>query len=585
KYNEDRYGEEFGANARAWRVLLDEGRVYDATTVKGWRDILDVYLVFTGLFSAVLTTFVVQTSQSLQPDHAEISVALLTELVAIQRAMASGVSVDSIPASDIGVGTVTASVLDYWGNRFWFLSLALSLFAVLMAVLMRQWLEVRFLSRVWQYRYRGMKKWRVPLMVALLPMPLHGSLMMFFIGLFLYILKFDTSMAWVIAALTMFFYSLYILSNILPMVYSQCLYRTPVSHYGYWFVRFVLNWTRRDTSPVPELPAITLVDTADARERSHIAQERAKLTVHGLVWAMSTSSDLSVSSIMMQAASGLPFVWPATEKPYDTLLWDYIIPWFCDTLSSQGVIFAWAPGRERRLERFASCLLLPKDSETSRSTGSDYDDSDMDMESDDGDENHNMGDYHYCVQRILQSLMNAVTSEEVVHSSVPMLAASAIALCNRLPSPGQCLTEHFPHVFLRPSLVGTNEETRTAADRFREMLWPVNPDCPLASSLRLRPVVWYHMLSCITQANFFPSGCCVHIALFLWCNRDPRAPLSSEKDTASSVATLRRLCMMETHYELKQLAQRALHRLVCRCDVDLSESEVREVHRELTSWR
>lgn len=160
KYEEDRYGEEFGPNARVWRVFLDEGRAYDTTIVKGWRDTLDVYLVFvstmiylgyflslislqTGLFSAVVTTFVVQSSQSLQPDYGEINGSLLSELIAIQRALANESSVNDVPPAKLTKDSVTADTIDYLANRFWFASLALSLFAALMAVLMRQWLQVR----------------------------------------------------------------------------------------------------------------------------------------------------------------------------------------------------------------------------------------------------------------------------------------------------------------------------------------------------------------------------------------------------------------------------------------------------------
>ena len=96
----------------------------------------------TGLFSAVVTTFVVQTSQSLQPDYGEINTALLMELIAVQRASANGRSVDGIPSSSLMADSITASLVDYWGNRFWYLSLALSLFAAFMAVLLRQWLQV-----------------------------------------------------------------------------------------------------------------------------------------------------------------------------------------------------------------------------------------------------------------------------------------------------------------------------------------------------------------------------------------------------------------------------------------------------------
>ncbi|KAL1751612.1 hypothetical protein FB107DRAFT_185945, partial [Schizophyllum commune] len=73
-------------NARFWRVYLDEAHIYDAEMIEGWRDTLDVLLVFAGLFSAVVMTLVVQSSTALKPDYAQISASLMIELIGIQRA-------------------------------------------------------------------------------------------------------------------------------------------------------------------------------------------------------------------------------------------------------------------------------------------------------------------------------------------------------------------------------------------------------------------------------------------------------------------------------------------------------------------
>ncbi|KAG7443307.1 uncharacterized protein BT62DRAFT_935245 [Guyanagaster necrorhizus] len=50
----------------------------------------DVLTVFAGLFSAVVTTFVAQTSQSLQVDYGQVTASLLFELTDIQRAAVNG---------------------------------------------------------------------------------------------------------------------------------------------------------------------------------------------------------------------------------------------------------------------------------------------------------------------------------------------------------------------------------------------------------------------------------------------------------------------------------------------------------------
>ena len=50
KYEDDEYCEEMSPNARFWRVYLDEAQIYDAEMIEGWRDTLDVLLVFVRSF-------------------------------------------------------------------------------------------------------------------------------------------------------------------------------------------------------------------------------------------------------------------------------------------------------------------------------------------------------------------------------------------------------------------------------------------------------------------------------------------------------------------------------------------------------
>ncbi|KAK0462872.1 uncharacterized protein EV420DRAFT_1142361 [Desarmillaria tabescens] len=78
-----------------------------------------------GLFSAVVTTFAVQASQNLRLDFVEVSSSpsLLFELVFIQRAVASGASMDSVPESR----TTLVAIFDptgmaSWVNGLWFIS-------------------------------------------------------------------------------------------------------------------------------------------------------------------------------------------------------------------------------------------------------------------------------------------------------------------------------------------------------------------------------------------------------------------------------------------------------------------------------
>ncbi|KAK0459391.1 uncharacterized protein EV420DRAFT_1642372 [Desarmillaria tabescens] len=95
KYPEDPIYHETAPNARVWRTYADENVNFDVKMVEDSRDNVDVLLVFAGLFSAVVSTFIIQASQSLSADYTQMSASFLFELVAIQRALASGAAIDT----------------------------------------------------------------------------------------------------------------------------------------------------------------------------------------------------------------------------------------------------------------------------------------------------------------------------------------------------------------------------------------------------------------------------------------------------------------------------------------------------------
>ncbi|KIY67925.1 hypothetical protein CYLTODRAFT_483053 [Cylindrobasidium torrendii FP15055 ss-10] len=97
KYPPDERCHELDENARIWHVYNDEAADFDGDIVIEFGNSLDVLLVFAALFASVLTTFVAQTSQSLSADNAAISVGLLAEIAALQRARANNSSISDIP--------------------------------------------------------------------------------------------------------------------------------------------------------------------------------------------------------------------------------------------------------------------------------------------------------------------------------------------------------------------------------------------------------------------------------------------------------------------------------------------------------
>ncbi|KAK0239607.1 hypothetical protein EDD85DRAFT_787870 [Armillaria nabsnona] len=230
RFPEDPIYAETAPNARVWRTHQAESEIHDVNMVEEIRDNVDVLLVFAGLFSAVVTAFVVQTSQSLQADYAQVSASLLFELVLVQRAIANGSPVNTLQMSQV------------WVNGLWFTSLFLSLTTALVAVLVKQWLHhyVALPSgtpRDWcfvrQYRFLGFQKWRVEVIVGVLPVLMHLALALFFIGLSLFLHPLRAALSWVVCMGTILLIVAYVIVTILPMCFPQCPYRTPLCDLAY----------------------------------------------------------------------------------------------------------------------------------------------------------------------------------------------------------------------------------------------------------------------------------------------------------------------------------------------------------------
>ncbi|KIK60727.1 hypothetical protein GYMLUDRAFT_167405, partial [Collybiopsis luxurians FD-317 M1] len=183
--------EELAPNARVWKVYNDELDKLDSDRVEDWRDGLDALLVLGALFSAVLTTFVVETSGRLDFDWGEFH----------------------------------AQPLDVALNVIWFISLVLSLGTALSAVVAKQWIHQYIAvptgtpqerARIRHFRFMGLEKWHMSLIIGLLPMFIHLSMALFFVGLLLFLHELSLAIAIIMDVLTFTILSLYLASNLLP---------------------------------------------------------------------------------------------------------------------------------------------------------------------------------------------------------------------------------------------------------------------------------------------------------------------------------------------------------------------------------
>ncbi|KAJ3837115.1 hypothetical protein F5878DRAFT_230418, partial [Lentinula raphanica] len=237
KYDPDPLGDEMKENARVWKVYLDEAESHDLEMITGFRDTIDALLVFAALFSAVVTSFIIAAISSLQPDFGKITAILLLEQRDLLRAAGNMTTINSIPKALVDLQNASPGTNDIWINGLFFTSLALSLATALLSVLVKQWLQAyenlpsgnaKERAMIHYFRYTGLINWKVPEIIGILPLILHMSLGLFLIGLSLYVFQLHSTLSWIVIAVTIIAFIIYLGSIILPSIRLDCPYRIPL---------------------------------------------------------------------------------------------------------------------------------------------------------------------------------------------------------------------------------------------------------------------------------------------------------------------------------------------------------------------
>ncbi|KAH7103548.1 hypothetical protein BKA62DRAFT_636001 [Auriculariales sp. MPI-PUGE-AT-0066] len=230
KYPRDRPGEEARDNARVWRVYRDRANDSDEDVIGGSHATLDVLLIFAGLFSAVSTSFLLEAQKQLQPDQ-------ITYLTSAFLAVHLN---QTVAADALDPSAYVAPLAARWVTALWLVSLTISLFVSLLAILAKQWLE-EYSSRMrapaashkrWALRHaafnRGLQKWQMDMFIGSLPVALHVSLFIFLAGLALFFWDQNRTMALVILIATSAMFVFYAFTTLAPLVWTVCPTRTPL---------------------------------------------------------------------------------------------------------------------------------------------------------------------------------------------------------------------------------------------------------------------------------------------------------------------------------------------------------------------
>ncbi|KAH8831821.1 hypothetical protein DL96DRAFT_848582 [Flagelloscypha sp. PMI_526] len=336
KYPEDTPGQELGEDARVFKVYNELAEEYDRDMIRGFRDTLDSLLIFASLFSAVITTFVVQTSQALSTDQGVITNHLLADIAALLRDNGNATVLTTIPPSNFGPDTSMYKTTDIWINGLFFASLSLSLATALLSVLAKQWLQAytavisgpaKEIALIRHLRFRGLEKWKMHEIIGALPLILHASLALFFAGLFIFVRTLYEGIAYVVAIIGGLAFLCYLCSIILPAIDLQCPYRVTLlyrpSKYVVYTAQSFYPILRRMGLSVAKTVAPTYVSRqrlSDDRwpvEPGSLQMEEADavsgdmFTSDCLLWLRDLSSNITIRRIV---------AWTAAAKQDDHFL-------------------------------------------------------------------------------------------------------------------------------------------------------------------------------------------------------------------------------------------------------------------------
>ncbi|KAG1841851.1 hypothetical protein C8R48DRAFT_619895 [Suillus tomentosus] len=222
--------------SRFWGVYRRVAEEHDGEFLERYTTDMDIVLIFSGLFSAVSTSFIVAMESNLSPDPSDTTNALLKQLVQIGLGnLAQAGPTPKEPASTWSPSELTLRI-----QMVVYASLSMSLLAAFGAVLGKQWLgyykshrygrgsqEERGKRR--QEKFDGLITWYFDAVVQSFPVLLQISLLLFGIALGANMWYEHPSIAWVIISTTVFGFLFFSLTVMACLISPACPFQTPMS--------------------------------------------------------------------------------------------------------------------------------------------------------------------------------------------------------------------------------------------------------------------------------------------------------------------------------------------------------------------
>src|SRR6266850_1492192 len=198
-----------------------------------------------GLFSAVVTAFIIDSKQNLKASpedkmeyYFQQNNALLDQISRQISFISPQLSIPSTPPAPFP--DFKPSAFDIRVNVFWFMALILSLSAALLATLVQQWVRDYMHVFQWysdplkrararQYLHEGSERWRMRVVAEAVPGLLQVSLFLYFVGLCDFVLNINTKVGVGTTIAIAFAGLLYVSTTVIPVIDMQWPYRSSLS--------------------------------------------------------------------------------------------------------------------------------------------------------------------------------------------------------------------------------------------------------------------------------------------------------------------------------------------------------------------
>ena len=195
----------------------------------------------------MITAFIIESYKNLQVQPEDLTNQILLHLSnQVSNLVANGNFVNSA-ASAFTAPSFQKSKAMIIINTLWFLSLTIAFITVSLGILVKQWfhellaydthdpmerLKLRF------FREAGLERWKVFAIASLLPVLLQLALLLFFIGLGVFLRQLDPVVAWVTNGVMILWLITFLFTITVPAFSSQCPYKIPILKTFMRWIRF-----------------------------------------------------------------------------------------------------------------------------------------------------------------------------------------------------------------------------------------------------------------------------------------------------------------------------------------------------------